>query len=223
MKAVSGALSDERRKELARLDGTIAVLDEVRSGSQSTRARRDELELDWQLFARRMRLLTPQSYGTRFQKYFERFYGWTSIPQVLDCGDAATSKGSVEIKVSLITPSNDHTNFVQIRPHQGVGYRFFVVDETYKVWRFDLTARQMKKELELLGETAHGVKAQGSASKEYAIRFDWKDTDPARRRWLRSYLVTDKDVTPDQMLHGTYEDAATVRIRLEASISPSNR
>ena len=209
------SIEQTRHDELARLDEVIAVIDEVRSGSRSAAARRGELELEWAVFARRMRLLTPQSYGTRFQKYCEHFYEWVSIPAVEDRGDAGTPDGPVEIKVSLITPSNDHTNFVQIRPHQGVAYRFFVVDESYKVWRFDLTEKQMKSELTKLGETAHGVKASGSASKEYAIRFDWRDDDKDCSRWKRRYLVTDAAVTPDHMTVGRYENAAAIRARLQ--------
>lgn len=214
-RTVDAAVCDPaaRLDELERLDATIAVLDQVRSASQSGAARRAELDCEWALFVRRMRLLTPQSYGTRFQKYLEHFHAWSPIDQQLDAGDATTENGAAEIKVSLITASNDQANFVQIRPHQGVGYSLFVVDAAYKVWRFDLTAEQMKAELELIGRPAHGVRTTGTSSQEWVVRFSWSDDDEVRRRFLRDYLVV--DVTPDMMTPGCYQTAAQLRDRID--------
>lgn len=205
-------------KNNADLDAVIATLDTERKNAQSRKTRKAEMTQPWSLFIRRMRLLTSQSWGTRVQNYLCTFYGWTTVRQTLNRGDATVEDGSyIEIKATMITTSNLAANFVQIRPYQDIaGYRMFVVDPAYKVWRFDLTKAQMAAELAAVGANAHVAQGSSDANsnREYAIRFTWLPEDEDRKRWLANYLVASStEITPDLMPVAEYENAAAVRRR----------
>ena len=194
-------LTAPQTAKVAELDALIAGLDGARAAA---RAADDLLNLPWEVFIRMQRLETPQAYGTTIQKYLTRFYDWARVPASADRGDvvdrgpldptgcAQLAAGRYyEIKVTLITPRNTNTNFVQIRPYQSIdGYRLFVVDRDYQLWRFDLTKAQMANELALVGSNAHGTKvaANDNINREYAVRFEWSDADATWRRWTARYL-----------------------------------
>lgn len=204
--------------EMRALDSTIEILDAVRSGAASTSEKKQELAAPWPVFARRMRLLNPQSSGARHQNYLSRFYGWRKVSQTLDRGDIVTTGGHhVEIKVTTITASNRQANFVQIRIWQDIhGYSLYVIDEEYTIWRFDLTKEQMAEEVSLIGTSAHQTAqaAEGNLNKEFAIRFMWDSDDPNRARWMEKYRVDPgTEPVPSDMRQGVYETAAQIRAR----------
>lgn len=183
------ALSAEQEAEIAALDSVLAQLDEIRS--QACGQRRFGAGDPWPLFIRKMRALTPQSYGVRVQNWLARFYGWQSVPGRLDRGDVVDAGGAYhEVKVTFITASNPIANFVQIRPHQDIaGYHCFVVDTSYEVTHLWLSKEQMAAELELVGSSAHGTKqaVADNTTREYSVRFRWDLADPTTRRWLDTY------------------------------------
>lgn len=175
--------------QIAALDAALAALDAVRSGASSDK--RFGFDDPWDLFIRKMRMLTPQAYGTRLQNRLAEHFGWEVIGSKLDKGDVLDARGKYhEVKVTLITASNKVANFVQIRPHQQVaGYHLFVICADYTPVHFWLSKAQMDAELGLLGGSAHGTKTAntGLGNREYAIRFEWDLTSATVQRWLRTY------------------------------------
>lgn len=173
------------------LDRTFAVLTQVRGDAAADPEY--GFDVEWQRFIRTMRLLHPQSYGARIQRWLQRYYGWTAVPASLDRGDCTDPSGAYrEIKVSLITGSNTTANFVQIRPHQQLDvHSLFVVDLAGQLHRFDLDERQIAAEDALIGGSAHGTKGavEGNVRTERALRFSWDDVT-VRDRW-RAYRVLD--------------------------------
>jgi hypothetical protein len=148
----------------------------------------------WVDFIKRMRLLTPQSYGGRVQNYLFRRLGWKPVDQKLDKGDVVNSLGQhFEVKVSLITETNSQVNMVQIRPWQDIsGHYIFVVDTTAVGWpltHFFLSRNEMGSELALLGTSAHGTKeaTKDNANRELSIRLPWKPGADLFERWCRFY------------------------------------
>lgn len=185
----SDRLSEEELEAVKQLDETLAVVFDQRAAAQ--RNKRHGFDQPWEILARQMCLLTPQSYGTRLQNYFCEYFDWSKVPASLDRGDAIDG-GHVEIKTSVLTRSNRSVNLVQIRPYQDIaGYRCFVIDSgaDYVVHRFDLTAAQMKSEIALVGSNAHGTKqaANQNSNREYAVRFSLSPDDTTAIRWMSNY------------------------------------
>lgn len=183
--------------ETETLDSVLQYVSNIRTAAQ--RNPRFGFDKPWKQFARLMLLLNPQSYGSRMQRYFAEWYGWPTISQREDAGDVWDHGERVEVKVSFITASNTKANFLQIRPWQQIGgYRCFVVDADFTIWRFDLTKTQMAAELRLIGEYAHGTLAGGVGDerREHSVRLPWHADDPNTARWLARYLVYGP--TPDQ-------------------------
>lgn len=183
--------------EIASLDLVLDRLDTIRAEATAGGKAYALLE-PWPIFIRRMRLLTPQSYGVRIQNYFARQFGWTVVPAKLDRGDVVESQTGVEryheVKATLITSSNPGVNFVQIRPHQDIaGYHLFIVERDYTVVHLWLSKDDMTAELALLGSSAHGTTTAigKNLTREYAIRFPWTPAfGGTAQRWLEQYQVT---------------------------------
>jgi hypothetical protein len=183
------------------LDAVLLHVESVRSGAKGDR--RFGFDRPWRQFARLMLLLNPQSYGSRMQRYFAEWYGWAGIDPKDDAGDVWDGTERVEVKVSFITGTNDRANFVQIRPWQQIdGYRCFVIDEAFRVWRFNLDKSQMANEIHQMGGIAHGTAGAvaANAHREYAIRLLWDDNNEHTARWLAKYLdwgsSPDRDTRP---------------------------
>jgi hypothetical protein len=92
-----------------------------------------------------------------------------------------------EIKHSLVK-KGDALNLVQIRPWQKVNYIFYIFDlDSSKLYKFNLTNKQIKDELRLLGTSAHGTQKSNEKNKnvEKAIRIKLYSEDFLR--WVNSY------------------------------------
>jgi len=176
----------------AELDKVIALLDTIRSKAKTD----DWLNDEWGLFIRKMRLLNPQAYGPRIQNYLFDKLGWERVPAHLDKGDVRNSLGQYfETKVSLITPKNQAVNIVQVRPWQQIsGHHIFVVDTTnqYRLFHFSLSKNEMRAEIELIGNSAHGTAkaVRDNINKEYRLSIPWITTHPIYQRWIKQYLQT---------------------------------
>ncbi|RJL21244.1 hypothetical protein [Bailinhaonella thermotolerans] len=186
---------------LASLEVALALIEDVRR--QSARDPRYAFDQPWPIFIRLMRLLTPQSYGTRVANYLAEFYGWSLVPQGADRGDVTDARGAhYEVKVSFV--SRNQVNFVQIRPHQQItGYRLFVVTPGGDLVRFDLTTGQMREEIAASGRLAHGTRraAAGQRRLEYAMRFTWSAGTPVHDRWMRAYRSPEPTPCDLHLLH----------------------
>jgi hypothetical protein len=192
----TGELADtDAAVRIAALDAALVVAAQVRAVMKAGGGEIG-VSLPWQEYIRYMRLLNPQSYGSRLQKWLAKFYDWKEVPSSEDRGDVKDSQGDYyEVKVSLLSSPNPVANFVQIRPWQNVtGYRCFVVLEDNTVVQFYLEKAQMDYELAQCGGAAHGVADVAAAShkagtKEWAIRFPFTPGNAVYDRWMSGYWL----------------------------------
>jgi len=179
------------------IDTTIKILDIVRG--EAIKNKNYGFSDDWVLFMKKMRLLTPQSSGARFQNRIFESLGFTIVDQKLGKGDVKNSINQFfEVKASVITTSNPLVNIVQIRPWQEIaGHYVFVIDSfnNYHVTTFYLSKAEMKEEIKLSGQYSHGTTSinEQNQHREYSIRFNWIKKDTVFKRWQK-YKQTDVDV-----------------------------
>ena len=179
------------------IDTTINVLDIVRE--EAIKDRRYGFDEDWIPFMKKMRLLTPQSSGARFQNRIFESLGWEPVDQKLGKGDVKNSMNQhFEVKATVITTSNSSANIVQIRPWQEIsGHYIFVIDSfnDYKVDTFFLSKSDMNKEVELCANHSHGTKIINKENNhiEWSIRIPWNKEDKVYKRWQK-YKDNDIDV-----------------------------
>lgn len=179
------------------IEKTIKVLDIVRE--EAVKNKNYAFGDDWILFMKKMRLLTPQSSGAKYQNRIFESLGWTIVDQKLGKGDVKNSLNQFfEVKASVITTSNPLVNMVQIRPWQEIsGHYIFVIDsfKDYKVTTFYLSKAEMKEEIEKCGGHSHGTKKinEKNTHNEYSIRFNWIKKDDICKRWEK-YEQKDMDV-----------------------------
>lgn len=154
----------------------------------------DEMENEpWLLFYSSMRMLNPQSYGSRLERRFIREFGWEGVSSRIGRGDAvdpATGE-HYEIKTTLITRSNNRANFVQLRSHQDIaGYHCFIIEEDARIHHLYLTKEQMiAEEAAAGGQSAHGTQnaIANNDTTEGVIRVPWTQDSPERERWINTY------------------------------------
>lgn len=182
-------LSAEQLAEIRALDEVLERLDTIRA--LASKSKSYSFDEPWAVFVRRMRMLTPQAYGTRIQNYLAGVLGWTVVGSKLDRGDVVDADGQYwEIKSTIITASNPGVNFVQIRPHQDIaGYHCFVIDRDYRLVHLRLTKADMAAELARFGSSAHGTTTAvvGNTTREFAIRFPWTPETGIAADWIARY------------------------------------
>jgi hypothetical protein len=174
---------------LAHWDTLIATVDALAED-----VRRDGMRFAmddrWPLFARKMRLLTPQAAGPRFEAYLAAVHGWDRPAG--ERGAVRTADGAlVSVKTTQITVSNPKANFVQV--HQGdedpAAYHLFVVDRTFALHHFSLTPDELAAEVGRCGTTTVRRTADGGTAREWAVRFPWRAGNAHHDRWHGRYLA----------------------------------
>lgn len=132
---------------------------------------------DIETFSYHMSLLNPQSYGSRIQGKIAKDLGYEKINSSENAGDLKDDLGNKwEVKASLITPSNESLNMVQIRPWQDIkGYICIALDirnpENFTYHAFIVSKEQMQKELEMCKAThAHGTKSANEINTNIEMR-----------------------------------------------------
>jgi hypothetical protein len=177
------------------IETTLKVLDIIRG--EAIKNKEYAFKDDFRLFMKKMRLLTSQSSGARLQNYIFRSFGWESVDQKLDRGDVKNNLGQYfEVKVSMITTSNNTANIVQIRPWQNIsGHHIFVIDSKndYKVTHYYLSKSEMKTEVEMCANHSHGTKESNKENNhiEWSIRIPWRESDKVFQRWKKYKQDTD--------------------------------
>lgn len=153
-------------------------------------------DLSLNFFLKIMKFLTPQSYGSRIQNKLIKSLGFSKVDQRLDKGDYKDQFGHhYEVKISLITETNNSLNMVQIRPWQEIkGYICIAIDlrEDPKIYTFKLNKEEMKAECELMkASSAHGtknaVKNNENIELRMGLKIDLKNKDFLR--WKEKYLT----------------------------------
>ena len=171
------------------IEKTINILDIIRG--EAVKNNKYAFGDDWALFMKKMRLLTPQSSGARFQNRIFESLGWEIVDQKLGKGDVKNSLNQFfEVKASVITTINPLANIVQIRPWQEIsGHYIFVIDSfnDYSVTTFYLSKAEMKQEVELCATHSHGTKIINEANRhiEWSIRIPWRKDDKVYQRWQK--------------------------------------
>ena len=137
--------------------------------------------------------LTPQSYGSKFQKRFEQQFNLCKVNSADECGDFTNGKLYFEYKVSIINSENPIVDIVQIRPnHKMTHYIIQIVDvrelENSNIYAtLCLTKDQMNNELILTGsQSAHAKK--GNATE---FRIDFKFGSDVFNRFINNYTFNE--------------------------------
>lgn len=151
-----------------------------------------------------MGLLTPQSYGGRFERYMQERYGFKSLNSKDGMGDFSDElSNNYELKVSLITTTNIEMNMVQIRPYQtdvnrymiiAVDVRGILLDGDIEVYLFMLTKEEMMFEIkECKATSAHIHKGAilENENIEYRMSIPIKKGNDKFERWLKKYYKED--------------------------------
>jgi hypothetical protein len=146
----------------------------------------------WEDFIYCMLLLTPQTYGTRIANRLKKELN-LSGPKDLDSGDLTHKNKSGEIKVSLITSSNDGMNLVQIRPWQDNDhYIFYCADiRTDHIEHdfFYLNKKDMERQGNLF-QSAHGTKLSVSRNTDNEKSIRIKYNSDQYKSWVKLYGIS---------------------------------
>ncbi len=149
----------------------------------------------WEEFILAMNLKNPQSYGAIIQNRIIKELNGTKIPASLEKGDCIIDSYYHEIKLSILTHTNDIMNLVQIRPWQKIkGYYCFAFDirtfKQFNIFQYYLSHEQMIEELEIKSELSHGTKrtAHLNTHNEKSIRIKIQPEDDHYKRWQKKYL-----------------------------------
>ena len=115
------------------------------------------------------------------------------ISPALDRGDATNGREYYEIKVSVLTGSNDSLNIVQIRPWQKIdGYHIFIIDSEndFQIYHLFLSPEDMKKELKKYGTHSHIAKKPNEENEyvEWSIHIPIDEFDD----FVNAYYVNDE-------------------------------
>ena len=161
-------------------------------------------DLSLKEFVCTMGLLTPQSYGCRFERYMQERYGFKSLNSKDGMGDFSDElSNNYELKVSLITTTNIEINMVQIRPYQtdvnrymiiAVDVRGILLDGDIEVYLFMLTKEEMMFELKECKATAahiHKGAILENENIEYRMSIPIKKGNDKFERWLNKYYKED--------------------------------
>lgn len=135
-------------------------------------------------------LATPQSYGAQIENLFRKRWGYQKVKPRERRGDLLRDGKYYEFKCTVITPTNNSVNIVQIRPHRKIdGYIVYVINtllgDHWEASIFRLTHEQMVH----IGRQniAHGSVEEEILNPEYRHSFSWDG--PEAQTWKDSYLI----------------------------------
>ncbi len=173
-----------------RLDEAFNTIQSIREESKD-----DEeygFNNSWKTFMKKMMFLTPQSASIRIQNYIIKKSLFRKLPPSLDRGDATDGRRFYEIKVSVLTNTNDIMNVVQIRMWQKIdGYQIFAIDslDNFTIYHFFLTKNEMKKEVERIGNNSHITKKSLMKNENIEMSIRIKPNSEHFNRWMDLYYV----------------------------------
>ncbi len=179
----------------AEIDQALQVMKYIKEKSKNNPEFVFDKELSF--FLKVMKFLTPQSYGSRVQNKLIESLNFTKVEAKLDKGDYKDGFGQhYEVKISLITETNEALNMVQIRPWQKIyGYICIAIDLRDidpKIYTFKLTKKEMEKEcIAMNASSAHGTKKAIEDNKNVELRLGLTINDENTHflRWKKKYLT----------------------------------
>lgn len=179
-------------------DGALTTLDNMMAiRALAQRSKTFAFDLPFRQFITMMALLTPQSYGSRIQKYISLVLKYFPVSASENRGDFRDANDvHRECKASLIGDAG-LIHIVQIRPWQKVcGYVVVGVDirpdTRFQTYMFMLTKEQMVEEAKnatVGGGYAHGTKKSNKGNKNVELRMSLRvdPKDETFARWCRLY------------------------------------
>jgi|GEM_PF-1727314 len=166
--------------------------------TESTLDKRYGFDFPFSTFIYSMSILTPQMYGSRLESYIIEKFKLDRVSSKDGLGDFQDSLcQKYELKVSLITVTNNCLNMVQIRPWQGInGYLMIAIDtrsSPVNLYAFQLSKQQLLDELiQLNASSAHGTKKANASNGKIELRMSLKidNNDVDFQRWMSEYYNT---------------------------------
>lgn len=149
-------------------------------------------------FIKSMSIIKPQSYGKRIENKIIKDLDSIAVSSRDDKGDMLSKKGDYyEIKISLLTKTNNNLNMVQIRPWQKIDYYLCIAFDirdlkNFKTFAFLLKKEDMLNEMkEVNASSAHGTKKALLENKHIELRYSLKisEKDEVFKRWMKNYNV----------------------------------
>ena len=139
-------------------------------------------------------VLTPQSQGPIYEKYFCQSRGFTKTKNK-NFGDFHDFKGNhYEYKFSGLNQGS-LLHVVQIRPWQAITGYYIQKLVSEKLYTFYITKEHMKTEcVKLKARPAHGTKQANANNENVELRFDMKVDSEDFKRWMKEYLVHETDI-----------------------------
>ena len=148
-------------------------------------------------FIKGMMFLTPQSYGSRVESYLKDKMNCVKNSSASNNGDLCVNNKNIEIKISILTPTNNNLNIVQIRLFHDIDYYLCVAFDmrniaSYRKYVFLLSHEDMEKET-IRASAAHGTKSVNKNNQNVELRLGLicDDNDKTFERWKKTYLVDD--------------------------------
>jgi hypothetical protein len=177
-----------------KITDTFNVIQEIKN--ESKKNKRFGFDFPFDIFLYSMSLLTPQAYGTRLENFVIEKFNLQKVSSTDGLGDFQDSLCQKhELKVSLITSTNDSLNMVQLRTWQNIaGYLMVAFNlnvEPIKLYAFQLTKQQLIDEMvKMNASAAHGNKKANEKNTHVEKRMSLKidDSDPNFKRWCKLYL-----------------------------------
>lgn len=172
---------NETIKEYIDINGDVNTVEEIKNGY---------------LFFSIVQLKSAQYKAPAFERFLEHKMNWEKISASLDKGDFIVKDDKdnkyVELKTSF-TNQAMNLNIRQIRLWQDVdSYICIFIDDKNNMqqnYLFELTKKEMIKEVELIGGYTHGVAAinERNNNSEYSITIKIREGNSNFERWKNKY------------------------------------
>lgn len=145
-------------------------------------------ELKESEFYKATSILSPQMRSPLWEKYFIQKNNAEKVPSKEGRCDLLLNKKQYEYKVSGFNADNA-MHLVQLREHHDCDYICEYVTKKGKKYTFELSKKQMKKEADTLGSSAHGTKKHIQHNKTKEKRMTIKYGSENWKRWIKNYIV----------------------------------
>jgi hypothetical protein len=146
-------------------------------------------------FIKGMTILTPQSYGSRIETYIRNRLESMKNSATNNNGDICVNNKNLEVKISILSSTNNSLNMVQIRLFHDIDYYLCVAFDmrnvrSYSKYIFLLSHKDMENETRV-ASAAHGTKTSNLVNRNIELRLSLlcEDYDDTFRRWKEKFLI----------------------------------
>jgi len=149
---------------------------------------------DFNMFVKKMYLLTPSSYGHRIEAYIIEKAGLDRAPAAEDRGDSKNKLGAYFEGKAAFKDARGNYSFIQLRPWQKLdGYYFITVDpeKNFEEMYFYLTNLEARWEIYHIGRVIQGSKKVADDNKHNPRKISLKEHTLDYNRWLEKYRIPD--------------------------------